>query len=210
MSSQPRSQMPAFKDLQDRDQDGVSLWVNKTLLPDLAHSLQNHRHPSLLDLSTACTEVFRGREEEHGNEHCSIIPDNINSTNGGAFLSFTVSILDSASQALMDTPNAAVAKIGYELRNAARRKQKGPLNEIRFRGGRPYFLAGVNTNAQAATLVLTRSALIEIVNDMGGNSPLRQLFNDIAEVLDPEADEVNDELDDTTVATDEGLMRLQG
>ena len=204
----PRSRQPAFRDFRHEDDGGASLWVNKTLLPPLALSLQNHQHPSLLDLSAACTEVFRGRVEKHRNDHCSIAPQPENESEGGAYLYFRSDVLESASRALMDTPNRAVAKIGYELRNVARQQETN--TEIRWKGGRPYFICGVNTGAQAVTLTFSRSALVEIANDMSEDAPMRRLFLSLIEVLDPEAEEVDIELDETTAAVNEELVELQG
>ena len=111
----------------------------------------------------------------------------------------------------MDTPNSAVAKIGYQLRDTAQHFQRASSTEIRWKGGKPYFLCGVNVNAQAVTISFNRSLLLEMIEDLDKNAPIRKLFLDLVKILDPDADEdqVDQELDEMTAAMDDGVSRLQ-
>lgn len=123
-----RDKQPAFL-LLSKHGEGASLWVNRTLLPNIATALQRHQHPSLQDLSIACTQIYRREREKHNNEDCSIrsattdaaYQDSVEPI-PGAFLTFGEKVLEAASRALMGSKNRAIGKIGLDFRDIQREK----------------------------------------------------------------------------------------
>ena len=116
---------PAFLYLHEHD-GHVSLWVNRTLLPNLAIALQSHQHHSLQDFSIACIQIYRGEKKKYKNDHCSIqtteadaikTSDGSNTKIPGASMTFHKIVLDAASRAFMGSKNRAIGKIGLEFRN---------------------------------------------------------------------------------------------
>jgi hypothetical protein len=105
----------------------------------------------------------------------------------------------------MTSPNKAVAKIGFELRN--RYGDEKP--EIKWRGRQDFFHCGVNIPAQAATLSLNRSALEELTSHLPETNRWHGIFQDLVDILDEENQNVNAELDATTASVNEKLNELQ-
>jgi hypothetical protein len=214
----------AFKDFQVKgvgNSSVVSVWVNTSLLPIMASAFASNQHPSLIDISAAYTDVFREGTGHHSNQHCSIRHDE----DVGAILEFQYRILWTAGGALIkqpsETPNKAAAKIGYELRNTATAIRESLDDEtpditelynesdieIEFKD---IVNLGVNTHLETACLLLKRSALIQIAKELGKGSSFHHLFAGLAEILDPDAEEVDVALDETAAASDERLIVLQG
>lgn len=118
-----KSKQPAFVNFH-KHRGGVSLWVNRTLLPNMATALQKHQHPSLQDFSIACTQTYRGEMKTYENEDCSIHIAELDAIHqsdsdkkiSGASITFRKTILEAASKALMGSKNRALGKIGLELR----------------------------------------------------------------------------------------------
>ena len=122
-----KNKQPAFLNLHERN-GHVSLWVNRTLLPGLSTALQKHQHPSLQDLSIACTQVYRRETEGCKNDHCSIQTQATDAINDGSTIkipgvsmTFHKDILEAASGALMGSKNRAIGKIGLEFREIQQR-----------------------------------------------------------------------------------------
>lgn len=117
-----KDKQPAFLALSEHD-GLVSLWVNRTLLPGIATSLQKHQHHSLQDFSTACTQVYRGEHEAVKNDDCEIkvrqcdVGQKSTQSIAGAYLTFRTTVLTEASQAFMGSNNRAIGKIGLLFRD---------------------------------------------------------------------------------------------
>lgn len=134
MTKVKRDKQPAFLDLQEHA-GHISLWVNRTLLPNIATSLQRHQHHSLLDFSVACIQIYRGDITDYRNDDCSIkvaisaaIADGPKTVVRGsveqirgATLVFNKAILGAASRAFMGSGNRAIGKIGLEFREIERK-----------------------------------------------------------------------------------------
>ncbi len=191
---------PAFAEL--AESNGVLMvWVNKTLLPDIAITLEKSSNSELRDFSTACRKIHRQEEEAYDNNSCKITAEN-----RGARITLQPQIGFDAIRSFINTPNRAIAKIGFDWRNlTGESKEK---TEIRWRGRRDYFINGVNVPAQAATITFNRSALAELIRVLPDH-PFRAVFTDLASILDIDNEDVNNELDEDTAAVDEKLMEIQ-
>lgn len=194
-----RSHQPAFQHLRKDKDGGISVWLNRTLLPPLSETLQDNDHPTLRELSSVCLDVFNGTEHYQTEEY-SLQRQPSNGHEGGAYLHLAKSILEIASRAFINTSNGAVAKIGYEISNMNMHRVRTPRPNHYWDRRKP-FLCGVNMPAQTATLMFERSMLLKLADSIT-DAEMKDLFINLAEILDPRNDEVDIETDETSVPLD--------
>lgn len=205
MSTQPICEKaPAFAELSTSN-GTLTVWVNRTLLPDLSDTLDKSFNHELKDFARACSEIYHGNRTACSNSACEITTDGFQS-HEGARITFRSQIGPDAIRSLITTPNRAIAKIGYEWRAASGGNEE--QTEIRWRGRRDYFLCGVNIPAQAATLTFNRSAILELVQLLPDH-PIRATFEKLVGILDIDNEDADEALDNETAAAADSLMSVQ-
>lgn len=208
---------PAFRDLTVNKDGSVSVWIACSLRFPFLSVFKNHQSRNLANFA----EV-EDNATSYSCEECSIKTAKSSDENGiGHLVTFQESILHSAGHALIDTPNKAVAKIGYELINLSRKQRSfagdSEVSNSSVSNSSPeikeeeksYFLNGANTISRSATITFKHSALVELGRLIRSDHPFSHLFTNLAEVVDPEAEHVDEDLDEITGAMDETLLLLQ-
>lgn len=209
--NQPYQRMPGFANLKMQG-SCAQVWIGKSLLPFIQSGLSTCPNPEVVDLGLACIQIFRNETNLINQPHYKI-EFKLKEDRDGAEVSLHSTLIPFVAESFIKygDVNKAVAKLGFELSELNRFQHNNrtiqKTSQVSFHQG--VCVAGINTQGDFTTLLIQRSTCEFLSSQITDGHPLKKIFADLANLLDPFNEEVDDELEQLTDPMHEVLVSLQ-